>query len=287
MTEQHISPQVTLSTLNELDVLRIQNRSASATIALQGAHLFEYTPVDSTNLLFVSDAETFVEGQPIRGGIPVCWPWFGAHSHNASAPAHGFVRDKVWAYDIVADTDDRTEIKFWLETDGSDPDFPRVARVELLASIGETLLVSLTTANLGETPFLISQALHTYFRCQNINDVRLHGIAGACYLDKLTNSNHYVPSDFRFDRETDWVVAEAGGPLGLSGLGEDNIKLSRLGSRSLVIWNPWVEKAKTLSHFHADEYKKMFCVETANVSEDSRLIKAKQSHVMVMELARV
>ncbi len=284
MTEQLISSNVTLGQVNELAVLRVHNKRASASIALQGAHIYEFTPVNGDNLLFVSTAETFEAGSAIRGGIPVCWPWFGPHTKNKTAPAHGLVRDVNWQYEVISDHDARTDIKFWFETTGDNANFPYRARVELLASIGDTLVVSLTTSNLDDQPFLISQALHTYFKCKDVADVRLHGLAGACFLDKLTSENRYVPTEFRFDQEIDWVLQEPGAPVGFTGLGHANIKLTRLGSRSLVIWNPWVEKSKTLSHFQADDYRQMFCVETGNVSEDSRLIKPKQNHVMLMEL---
>jgi glucose-6-phosphate 1-epimerase len=268
-------------------VLRVQNNNASASIALQGAHLFEFTPSGRDNLLFVSNAETFETGQPIRGGIPICWPWFGPHTQVPSAPAHGFVRDKIWEFEVVSDSAQRTELKLWLETNGTEFGFERKARVELLVSIGSTLVASLTTTNLDEQPIHLSQALHTYFKCDNLEDVRLHGLAGACYQDKLTGENKYIPTQFRFNQEVDWIVQEPGEPLGISGLGSNSIKMTRFGSRSLVLWNPWIEKSKTLSHFLPEDYKSMFCVETANVSEDSRLVKPKQTHVLVMELADI
>lgn len=287
MTEQLISTHVTLSQLNELDVLRIQNQQANASIALQGAHIFEYAAVNGRNLLFTSQVEPFSKGKPIRGGIPICWPWFGPHEKESEAPAHGFVRNQLWQYEVVSDSEDRTDIKFWLETDGSDIGFHHKARVELLASIGRTLVVSLTTINLDENPFLISQALHTYFNCDDIEQVRLHGLHGVCYFDKVTDENQYFPSDFTFNQETDWVLREQGNPVGISGTGGQTLKLSRIGSQSLVVWNPWIEKSKHLSQFMPDEYQRMFCVETANASEDSRLIKPNQSHVMLMELSEI
>lgn len=285
ITDTALSSHVTLSQVNELDVLRIQNQSACATIALQGAHLFEYAPTGQANLLFVSDAESFNQGSAIRGGVPVCWPWFGAHSKNNDAPAHGFARSQNWQYTLNNDSDTRTDLTFWLETDASDANFPYRARVELFVSIGETLVMSLTTQNLGEDAFLISQALHSYFKCDDIAEVQLHGLAGACYQNKLTQENLYIPTQFNFNQEIDWVVREPGTPVGITGLGKHAIKLTRIGSRSLVLWNPWIDKSKTLSHFRADDYKKMVCVETANVSEDSRLVKARDSHVMLMEIS--
>lgn len=285
MTDQFISTQITLSQLNELPVLRIHNQQASATIALQGAHLIEYTPVEANNLLFVSEAETYEQGQAIRGGVPVCWPWFGPHRSDANAPAHGFVRDREWSHEIVSDQPERTDIRFFLITDGSDPGFPYKARVELLVSIGATLIMSLTTENLDDQPFLISQALHNYFRCKNIGDVLIHGLTGACYHDKVSGENAYVPSELIINREIDWVVQEPGEPIGLSEDGKLRFKLNRIGSRSVILWNPWVDKSKILSHFAPSEYQHMVCIEAANASEDSRLIKPRNSHVLVMEVA--
>ncbi len=284
MTEQCLSSYVSVSQINELDVLRIRNAEANATIALQGAHLIEFSPLDNPNNLFVSSAEKFEKGKAIRGGIPICWPWFDAHKDNKEAPNHGFARTSIWQYEIVGENDSRTDIKLWLDTDGTETGFPFRARAELLVSIGKTLVISLATYNLSEQPFLLSQALHTYFPCQDIANVEIHGLHGVCYNDSLTGENAYFPSDFRFNQEIDWVLQEAGKPVVFSGLGQADIKLTRMGSRSLVVWNPWIEKSKRLSQFQADEYKKMFCVETTNVSEDSRLIKPNESHILMMEL---
>jgi glucose-6-phosphate 1-epimerase len=287
MTDTFLSTHVTLSQINELEVLRISNSQASATVAIQGAQIIEYTPVGRENLLFVSAAENFKKDEAIRGGIPICWPWFGPHSTEENAPAHGFVRTAPWHYEIITDTADRTDIRFWLDTEGEQVGFPHKARVELLVSMGETLVVSLTTENQSDAPFSVSQALHTYFNCKDINDVRVLGLTGACYQNKLSNENAYIPTDFRFNQEIDWVVQEAGNPVGLRGLGNHAIKMTRMGSRSLILWNPWIDKSKTLSHFNAEDYQRMFCVETANASEDRRMIKTNATHVLMMEISAV
>jgi glucose-6-phosphate 1-epimerase len=273
--------------LNELPVLRITNDRASATICLQGAQVLEYTPTGGDNLLFVAQGEAFKRGQAIRGGIPICWPWFGQHPKLVDAPTHGLARELVWQYRVVADSDIRTDLLFWFDCDGQHPAFPYPTRVELLISIGSSLVLSLTTLNLGSEPFQLSQALHTYFACQDHRRVRIQGLAERPYLDKLTGKIGQFPDGFSFDREIDWVVSDLGQPLLLSGLGQKAIQMSRLGSRSVVVWNPSVEKSQTLSHFLPDEYQRMFCVEASNALEDCRLIKSHSSHVLVMELTAV
>jgi len=283
MTETAISAHVSISTVNQLEILRIQNNAASASIAIQGAHIFEYTPINEKNLLFVSKAEPFNSESAIRGGIPVCWPWFGPHKEGHGQ--HGLVRTALWQYEIVSDTAQRTDLRFWIELDGSDIGFPHKAKAELFVSIGKTLVVSLTTTNLDNAPILISQALHSYFVCQDISDVRVHGLAGAVCFDSVSRKNVYVPHEFIFNKETDWIIRDKGQPLAFTGLGQHPIKLTRMGSRSIVVWNPWIEKSKTLSQFVAPEFQQMFCIETGNVSEDSRMIKPGKTHVMLMELS--
>ena len=280
-----ISAHVTLEHVNELSVLRIKNAAASASIAIQGAHIFEYCAANASPVLFVSKDEPFKTGSPIRGGIPVCWPWFGSHPEESSAPAHGLVRNTEWQWEIVSDSAERTDICFWTETDGGTPFFPYATRVELLVSVGMTLKVALTTTNLDNArPIAISQALHTYFACDAVENVRLHGFDGMTTIDSLTGLRDTMTDDFCFDREIDWEVLDEGQPVHFSGLGHPDIYMSRSGSQSLVVWNPWVEKAQRLSSFQNDEYLKMFCVETTNTADDRREVLPQQSHTMTMEL---
>lgn len=284
MSEKVLSSHIILSQINEIPVLRIQNSKASATISLQGAQLIEYTPLNGENLLFVSEGEPFILGKAIRGGIPICWPWFGPHPTEQTAPAHGLVRDKQWDYEIAVDTPQRTEIIFKTKSDPQNDFFPHAARAELMISIGDSVVLSLTTHNDGPVPLQVSQALHTYFACPTIADVQLQGLQGEPYFNQVTRSNAHFPSNFTFDQETDWVVQDKGQPIVLAGL-KTPIKINRLGSHSVVVWNPWIEKSKTLSHFRQDDYQRMFCVEASNALEDTRLVKPAQAHTLILELS--
>lgn len=284
MTDKSLSKNVVLSTINELPVLRIHNHAGLATIAIQGAHLTEFAPVGGDNLIFVSREETYKRGKAIRGGVPICWPWFGPHPNDSSAPAHGLVRAVDWDYEVVSDEDERTDVRFTYVTTGDQTGFNFKAKAELLVSVGSTLVVSLTTTNLDDKPFQLSQALHTYFNCRNIKDVAIHGLNGFPYMNKLTSTPETISGDFKFDQEVDSVVQDQGQPISVSGLGHSNFSMSRQGSRSLVLWNPWIETAKGLSNFNDLEYKNMFCAEACNALEDSRLVKPNTSHVLLMEI---
>lgn len=285
MTDTLLSEHVVLGTLNELPVLRIDNQYATATIAIQGAHLIEFTPTNQANVIFVSQEEDFVKGKAIRGGVPVCWPWFGAHATEADAPAHGLVRAIDWDYEIVSDTAERTDIRFTCQTTGDDKGFQYKATCELLVSIGQTLVMSLNTTNNDDKPFEISQALHTYFSCLNIDDVRIQGLDGARFLNKLDNKVYDLKGEFLFDQEVDGIALDKGEPVKFINLGKEAVNMTRRGTNSMVLWNPWIDKSKRLANFNDLEYTKMFCVETTNASEDSRLVKPGNTHVMLMEIS--
>lgn len=265
--------------------LNIDNRAASAELYTQGAHLVRYQPSGQPDLLWVSDAEPYQPGRAIRGGIPICWPWFGDHPSDAQAPAHGLARTRVWDWELLSDSEDRTDLRLWLETDGSDPGFPLTAQVELLISIGDSLVLALTTHNQSKQPFQLSQALHSYFPVTDLSRAAIAGLDGHFYLDKLTGQSALWPSGFKIDQEIDRIVFDRGEPVRLN-RGDGYItRIKRQGSRSLVVWNPWIDKSKTLSSFYAEDYQRMLCLEAANAGEDARLLKAGHSHTLICEIS--
>lgn len=284
MQETSLSPTVVLSTINQRQVLRVANEQACASIAIEGAHVFEFQPANQDNLLFVSRAESFETGEAIRGGIPVCWPWFGTHPSMPDAPSHGTARTQNWDYQITVDESDRTEIVFRFHQ-AQNEFVPTELKAELTVSIGKTLLMSLSTENVGESPIQISQALHTYFRVTDIAETQVQGFPPCRYLDKLSGQSHEIKGTVTIDQETDWVIQDQGQPMVITANNPSAVKMTRLGSRSVVLWNPWIEKSKTLSHFLPHEYQQMVCLEAGNVGEDARLLKPGQSHALIMELA--
>ncbi|PTY37301.1 hypothetical protein BGP77_04080 [Saccharospirillum sp. MSK14-1] len=265
--------------------LTIENRAARAVLYTQGAHLTSYQPQGQPDQLWVSDAETYQAGRAIRGGIPICWPWFGDHESNADAPAHGLARTRVWEWELLAETEQRTDLRLWLDTDGTDPGFPHQARAELLVSVGDSLILALTTQNLSKQPFQLSQALHSYFPITDLSKAAIGGLDGQFYHNKLTGQSATWPTSFRVDQEVDCIVLDRGAPLRLN-RGDGHItQIKRQGSRSVVVWNPWVDKSKTLSNFNDHDYQHMLCLEAANAAEDARLLKAGHSHTLICEIS--
>lgn len=265
----------------------IKNQSAEATLYLQGAHLTSFKPRGQADLLWVSGAEPYHPGQPIRGGIPVCWPWFGPHPQNADFPSHGLVRTRIWDWETLRDDAEVSQLRLWLETDGLDGGFRHRARAELFVTVADTLTVTLTTTNLGDSAFTLSQALHSYLPISAPEDVRLTGLSGYPYLDKLNGKRERWPETFVLDREVDRIVLDEGQPVRLEAPGKPPRFVKRAGSRSLVVWNPWITKSRTLSSFNEGDYRAMICLEAANAAEDSRQLAPGEQHSLTTELGQV
>ena len=260
------------STPGGLTRLTVRNQAATAVVYTQGAHVTSFVPQGGRDLLWVSDDEDYQAGKAIRGGVPVCWPWFGAHPTQTDAPAHGLVRDREWSWELELDEPARTRLRFRYGTTGDQPAFPYRAQVDMIVEVGATLTQRLVTHNLDNRALTVSQALHTYLPVHALASVEVTGLAGSPYLDKLTGDRANWPDGFRFDREIDRIVVDNDRPIRLTDGPDRAILLERTGSRSLIVWNPWIEKSHRLSNFRDDDYTRMVCLETANVDRDARTV---------------
>jgi len=170
-----------------LAVVEIVNSLAVATIALQGAHLLSWNPRGEQPVIWLSRDARFKAGQSIRGGVPVCWPWFGPHATQPSFPAHGFVRSVPWQ---VCETktleDGATFVAFRVvRTDVTDRFWPHTSELELGIKVGATLELDLITRNTGPESITIGDALHTYFAVSDVRNIAVDGLDGCTYIDKL------------------------------------------------------------------------------------------------------
>jgi len=275
-----LSPSVCIErTNNGLEFISVNSSQCKAKIFLQGGQITEFIPKGKLPLLWVSRDETFTEGESIRGGIPICWPWFGQHENN-EFPAHGIARTQVWQADEVNETQSEVTVSLKLPMRQIDANFwPYQSSLRVEFILSEQLEVRLTTCNLGNVPFGYTQALHTYFPTDDINNTRVAGLQGAQYSE--FGQGPYKQNEVvDFTRETDMVYTQAAAiqtietPQGV-------ISVSRENSHSCVLWNPWIEKSTRLSHFADDEYRTMLCLEAANVLEDAVMLEPKQSHTLV------
>ena len=244
---------------------------ATAVIAVQGAQVLSWIPNDAAEALWLSPAARLVTGKAVRGGIPVCWPWFGPHPSDAAKPAHGFVRAAPWQVTGSAASHDRARLVLGFDATGIDPAlWPHRARAEVEITLDQNLTVALTTANAGDTPFALTQALHTYFAVGDIADVAVTGLAGRCYIDQLDHSTRPVETgDIHIKGEIDRIYQATPGDVVLKDASLNRrIRVAKTGSLSTVVWNPGTEKAARLGDMGPDGHRRMICVETANAGDD-------------------
>jgi glucose-6-phosphate 1-epimerase len=253
-----------------LPFIEVKTKYADAVVSLHGAHVLKYVPRGGKPLLWLSKYSYFEPGKPIRGGIPVCWPWFSAHPNDSSKPLHGFARLNIWTILSTA-FDDAVELRLGLAADEQTRKiWPHGFQIQYIVTVGQSLKTELIVTNTNASPMDCTAALHTYFNIGNINDVVVTGLDGAAYLDKMDGSSRKRQSgDIVFKGETDRIYLGTEGPYRI----EDRkykrvIRVEKTGSRSTVVWNPWIEKSKKMPDFGDTEYENMVCVETANAADD-------------------
>ena len=272
-------PGVTFSTLDSgLEIISVNNKYASAKITTNGAHILEYTPAGEKNLLWVSKKAFLAPGKPIRGGVPVCWPWFGA-SLIEGRPGHGFVRKEEWAVSEISElSSGATKLVFTLDSDMKQfemSEFPFT--VHMIFTVGKQLEMTLVMINKGDKPVQIGCALHTYFAISDINKVVVTGLDKCHYFDHKVGAprfeGNYQEGDVKVTSEIDNVYFPAPGTTEIVDPGWGRIiTVEKSGSDAIVIWNPWIDKATTMADYAPEEYTEMICVECANAKCDRRLL---------------
>lgn len=276
----NLSPSVTVEqTATGLEYLAVDSPLCSAKIFLQGAQLSEFTPKNGKPLIWVSQDEDYKEGKSIRGGIPVCWPWFGV-SQNEGWPIHGVARNMLWRADEVSEQDDVVRVSFTLPMTHIDQTYwPHKSSLKIVFTLSDSLHIELINKNLGNEAFSFTQALHTYFPTPAIEKTSVDGLQGANYIE-FGEGPFEQNAVVEFARETDMVYQNA--PLVQKIYTPDGIiEVGRENSTSCVLWNPWIEKAKRLSNFRDDEYHTMLCLEAGNVMDDKVTLEPGQSHSLI------
>lgn len=261
-----------------LEYLQISNESGTAIIYLQGAHLTEWNPQGTEPVIWMSKNSLFEEGKAIRGGVPLCWPWFGPQEGRQT---HGFARNLIWKFDehyMPSPSEDI--LKFSLETsDESLGLWPFRFKLIYTVSIGRLLGLSLATTNMDKVDYELTQAIHTYFQISDIADISIHGLEGCNYFDKTDAfALKLNEGDFTFSKEVDAVfLSQDSATIHDPNWNRDiQVNKSR-DSTETVVWNPGETKSKALPDMEDLGYKTMVCVEAANTGEGKILLSPGES----------
>ena len=253
-------------------VAQVRNTHGTATIALQGAHVMTWAPLGEEPVIWLSPAAKLAPGKSIRGGVPICWPWFGPHATEPKFPGHGFARTVPWEI-LKTETlaDGATRLTFQLvESDATRAQWPHPSSVTCQITVGKTLEIDLVTRNTGQTPITIGDALHTYFQVSDIRQVTIRGLEGCPYLDKVEDGQRkQQQGPVIISAETDRIYLDSSADCLIDDPGlKRRIRIAKRGSRTTVVWNPWTEKAAKMGDFGDDGYLHMLCVESANCADD-------------------
>lgn len=281
-----LPPSVVLAPGNGgLPRLTITNDRASAEIYLHGAHVTAWQPRGHAPVLWMSGTSYWQDAKPIRGGVPICFPWFGPHASDPSAPGHGFARLLDWTLvEARDDADGATHLVFELPAPTPPPAaWPHACAATFRVTIGSSLTMALEVRNPGSEPFTFEAALHTYFTVQDVRTIAIRGLEGTEYLDKVggTTRRRQGADPIRFEGETDrvYLATQAACTIDDPGL-RRRIVVGKRGSDATVVWNPWVAKAKAMPDYGDDEWPGMVCVETCAVNVHAVTLAPGASHTL-------
>jgi len=263
---------------NGFEYITVTNEAASAKIALQGAHLFEYSVKESAEYIWLSKESHFKEGEAIRGGIPLCWPRFG--NRDASLPQHGFARiAKFSLLDIVEISPTLTQVRFGLkETPKSLELWPFSFELEVIFEIGKQLSIAMHTKNCSQKQMMLTQALHTYFCVDDISKIKISGLEGIGFVDTLDDTTKKESEPIVIDREIDRVYLGTKEKHIVFEDGSKKLSIDAKGSDSCIVWNPWIEKCAKMSAMQPKAYREFVCIESANAFDDARYLAPGEVH---------
>lgn len=258
----------------------VTNELAEAEIYLHGAHLTHFQPKGEKPLIFDGKESYVTPPKSVHAGIPICWPWFGAHPTDGTKPQHGFARDKAWTLKSTKTLDSKeTEVVLTLNDDKETQAlFPYAFELELVFTIGKTLSIELKTTNMDENSFTITQALHTYFAISDIETVKIEGVETTPFIDYTDDKKKKKEIEslqIRQEVNRVYVPTDATCIIVDKDLNRE-IVIEKSGSNSTTIWNPWKESG--IHDLPDEKYREFVCIETTNALQDAVTLESNESH---------
>lgn len=234
-----------------------------------GAHVWSWA-LDGEAVLWTSARSLFEHEKALRGGVPICWPWFGPGRPGNLSPAHGFARISDWTLTELVERTDATALTYTLTPSEAPDALPwEDWTVTYEVNVGDTLELAITVANQGTTTFSYEVALHTYLRVGDVRQVSVGGLDGASYIDKVTGQRERQVGDIAITAETDRVYNRSGQIVVSDPVLGRRLLISTQGAADTVVWNPWVAKSAAMPDFGDDEWRGMLCIEAGNVLESA------------------
>ena len=250
-----------------------------------GAHVWSWS-LDGDTVLWTSAKSTFEPGKPLRGGVPICWPWFGPGRSGDLTPAHGFARISEWTLAGRIVHANAEVLTYSLGPDAAPGALPgQDWRVTYEVSVGDVLELALTVENLGATLFSYEVALHTYLTVGDVRRVTIAGLEGASYLDKVTGRQEVQAGAVTIVAETDRVYDRCSEVVVTDPVLGRRLRVATEGAANTVVWNPWVAKSAAMPDFGDDEWPGMLCIEAGNVMDHAVSLEPGRSETLRYRLA--
>ncbi|MCE7914165.1 MAG: D-hexose-6-phosphate mutarotase [Nitrosomonas sp. PRO4] len=256
-----------------LPMIQVKTSKATALISVHAGQVLSFKPANETeDMMFLSEKAYYQDGKAIKGGAPICWPWFGADP-NGKGPAHGFVRNRLW-HVVATEAKANGDIEITLgltDTPETTTIWPYSFILTQEIVIGNSLSLSLTTRNTGTEKFSITQAFHTYFKIGNIAQTEILGLEGCSYIDKVDNGiQKQQLGPVTINSEVDRIYTNVGSTLTIDDrVLQRSIEITSQGSKTAVVWNPWEKISKEMADLEDNDYQRLLCVETTNAAQDT------------------
>ena len=260
---------------------------ATGEMYLHGAQVTSWISSGRNEALYVSPNSIWQDGRAIRGGVPICFPWFGDKQGDPSAPAHGFVRTKSWELEGIESRGEGIEVTMSTTSDDVTRKWwPFDFRLICRGTFARGLQIDLIVTNSGSSAFWFEEALHAYFAVGDAESALVHGLDATRYIDKTDNRVQKLQSgDIYITAETDRVYLDTTGPVELVDLATSRrIHIWKQSSQTTVVWNPWMEKSIALKDLGPEQWKEFVCIETANVAPLALKLGPGETHTMVVKV---
>ena len=265
-------------------LVEINNEHAQATISIYAGQVLSFKPVNQPEVMFLSSQAYYQEGKAIKGGAPICWPWFGPDPEDKGRSSHGFARNSYWQMrDVVSTQDGATKVTMGLV------DTPETRKIwdysfdlAIAITVGSSLTIELITQNTGQQPFKITQALHSYFQIGDINNVAVLGLADKTYIDKVDeNKEKTQTGSVTFTGECDRIYLDVPSTLTIEDSSlERKIEVIATNSKTAIVWNPGADISAKMADLGDKDYQNFVCVETANAANEIIEVAAGEQYKM-------
>lgn len=263
---------------------------AEGEMYLHGAHVTSWKPAGHDELLFLSTKSLWEEGRAIRGGIPICFPWFRAKVDDPRAPAHGVVRTTMWQLESIRQEEGQVVVSMWTESNEQTRRWwPGEFRLVHRVRFGSELSLELVSTNTGSTSLRFEEALHTYHRVGDVGQVRLEGLDKVRFLDNTDlNQEKTQRGEVEIAAPTDNAYLDTESEIDLLDPAlRRRIRLRKSNSRTTVVWNPWREGAASFKDLGKNEWKQFLCVEASNILGAAIDLAPGEEHKMTAVLSLV